>query len=146
VEAVAKLKNIRVSPRKLRLVIDVARGKPVQRAIDDLRFSKNQMAGDVVKLIRSAINNATQQQRGVNVDQLIVKTIYVDQGPTLKRFMTRARGSAARILKRMSHLTVIVDEAGEAQGNAKNAKAAKQPKAKKTTAKKTKKSAGKGEE
>lgn len=109
-EAVAKLRNIRMSPRKLRLVADVVRGKPVQRAIDDLRFSTNTMAIQVVKLIRSAINNASQN-RGVNVDNLVVKTIYVDQGPTFKRILTRARGSADRLLKRSAHLTVIVDEA-----------------------------------
>lgn len=125
-EAVAKLKNIRISPRKLRLVVDVARGKNVQRAIDELRYSANTMAGEVVKLIRSAVNNASQQ-RGVNVDNLIVKKIFVDQGPTMKRFMTRARGSSARILKRMSHLTVIVDEAKakEIKEKAKKEKGAK---------------------
>ena len=109
-EAVAKMKNIRISARKLRLVVDVARGKKVQRAIDDLSFSKNTMAGDVVKLIKSAVNNASQQ-RGVNVDNLVVKTIFVDVGPTMKRFMTRARGSSSKILKRTSQMTVIVDEA-----------------------------------
>jgi large subunit ribosomal protein L22 len=123
VEAVAKLKNIRISPRKLRLVVNVARGKNVQRAIDELRYSANTMAGEVVKLIRSAVSNASQQ-RGVNVDNLIVKKIFVDQGPTMKRFMTRARGSSARILKRMSHLTVIVDEA-KAKEKVKKEKGAK---------------------
>lgn len=108
-EAVAKLKNIRMSPRKLRLVADAVRGKPVQRAIDDLSFSTNTMSVQVVKLIRSAINNASQN-RGVNVDNLVVKKIYVDQGPTFKRIMTRARGSADQLLKRSAHLTVIVDE------------------------------------
>lgn len=122
-EAVAKLKNIRISPRKLRLVVNVARGKNVQRAIDELRYSANTMAGEVVKLIRSAVSNASQQ-RGVNVDNLIVKKIFVDQGPTMKRFMTRARGSSARILKRMSHLTVIVDEA-KAKEKVKKEKGAK---------------------
>ena len=109
-EAVAKLKNIRMSPRKLRLVADAVRGKPVQSAIDDLSFSTNTMAIQVVRLIRSAINNASQN-RGVNVDNLVVKKIYVDQGQTLKRIMTRARGSADQLLKRSAHLTVIVDEA-----------------------------------
>lgn len=117
-EAVAKMKNIRISARKLRLVVDVARGKKIQRAIDDLSFSKNTMAGDVVKLIKSAVNNASQQ-RGVNVDNLIVKKIFVDQGPIMKRFMTRARGSSSRILKRTSQMTVVVDEAQEGVGKTK---------------------------
>lgn len=109
-EAVARLKNIRVSPQKLRLVADIVRGKAVQRAIDDLRFSDNKRAKDLLKLIQSAVNNASQH-RGVDVDKLYVKKVFVDQGPTLKRFMTRARGGSSRILKRMSHLTVVVDEA-----------------------------------
>lgn len=131
-EAVAKLRNIKISPRKLRLVANVARGKTVERAIDDLRFSDNTMARDVVKLIRSAINNATQNQRGVNIDNLVVKRIFVDQGPTMKRFMTRARGSAARILKRISHLTVVVDEAVVAE---KKAQGKGDKKSKKTASK-----------
>lgn len=129
-EAVAKLKNIRMSPRKLRLVADVVRGKPVQRAIDDLCFSTNTMAVQVVKLIRSAVNNASQN-RGVNVDKLVVKKIYVDQGPTFKRIMTRARGSADQLLKRSAHLTVIVDEA-----EAQEKKAAKGSKKKASSAQK----------
>lgn len=115
-EAVAKLKNIRISPRKLMLVADVARGKNVQHAINALRFSSNRQAKDVVKLIRSAINNASQH-RGVDVDKLYIKSIYVDKGPTMKRFMTRARGSASRILKRISHLTVVVAEAKQVSGD-----------------------------
>src|SRR5688572_7020746 len=114
------MRNIRVSPRKLRLLANLARGKSVQRATDDLRFNRNKLAGEMVKLIRSAISNASQQ-RGVDVDKLIVKEICVDKGPTLKRFMTRARGSASTILKRMSHVSVVVGEAQEAKVK-KNAK------------------------
>lgn len=114
-EAVARQNNIRVSPRKLRLVVDVARGKSVARAIDDLRFSRNRLSSEVVRLIRSAVNNASRH-RGVDVDKLVVKKIMVDQGATMKRFMTRARGSGSRILKRMAHLTVVVGEPPEGGG------------------------------
>ena len=106
-EARACLKYIRVTPRKLRLLADAARGKKVECAINALRFSEKNMAGPVVKLIRSAMNNATRD-RNIDVDQLYVKKIFVDPAPTMKRIMTRARGSAARLLKRSSHLTVIV--------------------------------------
>ncbi|MCP5463671.1 MAG: 50S ribosomal protein L22 [Deltaproteobacteria bacterium] len=105
----ARIKNLRVSPIKLRQVVDLARGKQVQRAIDSLRFEKRANAKDIQKLIESAVNNASQS-RGVNLDSLYVKQIFVDQGPTYKRFMTRARGGASRILKRTSHVTVILDE------------------------------------
>lgn len=108
-EALAKKKYLRVSARKLRLLADLARGKNVQVAIDALRFSNRKMADDIVSIIRSAVNNASQKQT-VNIDNLYVKTILVDEGPTLKRIMARARGSADQILKRMSHLTVVVDE------------------------------------
>lgn len=100
---------LRVSPRKLRLVADLVRGRKVQTALDALDLSSKRWAKDVAKLVRSAVNNASQN-RGVNVDALVVKKICVDQGPTMKRFMTRARGSGARILKRTSHMFVVLDE------------------------------------
>lgn len=113
-EAIARKQYLRISPRKLRLVVDVARGKNVQDAIDSLRFSNKKMADEVVRLIRSAVNNATQNQ-SVDVDKLIVKKIFVDGGPIMKRILPRARGSADRIMKRMSHVTVVVDEAPKAE-------------------------------
>lgn len=105
----AKSNNVRVSPQKLREVVDVVRGKNAQRAIDTLSFSHRKCSKDVMMLIRSAVNNAAQN-RGVNVDTLYVKRIFVDQGVTLKRFMTRARGGASTILKRSANLTVILEE------------------------------------
>lgn len=108
-ESTARIKNVRMSPQKVRLVADAVRGKNVQRALDDLRFSDKKMAPVMSKLIRSAVNNASQQ-RGVDVDKLVVTKVYVDQAPTMKRFRTRARGGASRILKRLSHLTVVVGE------------------------------------
>jgi large subunit ribosomal protein L22 len=108
-KATACRRNLHVSPQKLRLIIDLARGKGVQQAIEAVRYSNKRMAVEVVKLIKSAINNATQV-RGVNVDRLFVKTIAVNQGPTLKRFMPRARGSGDKILKRSSHMLIVLDE------------------------------------
>jgi large subunit ribosomal protein L22 len=108
-KASACKQNLHISARKLRLLANLARGKDVQHAIEVVRYSNKKLASEVIKLIRSAVNNASQV-RGVNVDRLFVKRIMVDQGPTLKRFMTRARGSGARILKRMAHMTVVVDE------------------------------------
>lgn len=103
----ACLKNLRVSARKLRLLADLARGKDVQRAIDGVRYAERKWSDKVVGLIRNAVNNASQN-RGVDLDKLYVKKIFVDKGPTLKRFMTRARGGAATILKRTSSVTVVL--------------------------------------
>lgn len=100
----AILKNYRQSPRKVRLVADVVRGKKVNDAIAALQFVDKRAAGPFEKVIRSAAANATQA--GANVAHLIVKRVSVDKGVTQKRFMPRARGSAARINKRSSHITV----------------------------------------
>jgi len=108
-EVKATFKFIRRGPRKIRPIVDVVRGKPVQAALDYLKFERKVGALDVSKLIRSAVANASQKP-GVNVDTLYIKKIMVDQGPTLKRFSPRARGSADRILKTMSHITVVLDE------------------------------------
>lgn len=105
----ARQQFLRVSPRKLRLIADLVRGRKVQTVLDSLDLSSKRWAKDVAKLVRSAVNNASQN-RGVNIDALIVKKICVDKGPTMKRFMTRARGSGARILKRTSHMFVVLDE------------------------------------
>lgn len=107
VKAISKF--IRRGPRKIRPIADIVRGKMVQAALDYLKFERKVGAIDITKLIRSAVANASQKP-GVNVDTLYVKTIMVDQGPTLKRFSPRARGSADKILKPMSHITVILDE------------------------------------
>ncbi|EKD50830.1 MAG: 50S ribosomal protein L22 [uncultured bacterium] len=108
-EFIAKAKVQRITPRKLGLLAGMVRGQGVQRAIENLKYSDKQYAKPLVALIQSAVNNASQS-KGVNVDTLYVKTVEVGQSVTLKRFMTRARGSASRILKRCSNITVIVDE------------------------------------
>jgi large subunit ribosomal protein L22 len=108
-EVSAKLRYARLSPQKTRLVVDMVRGKRVQDALNILKFSPQRPADIVAKLVRSAIANA--EQKGVaDVDQLYVKTVFVDQGPVLKRFMPRAQGRATRIRKPTSHITVVLDE------------------------------------
>jgi large subunit ribosomal protein L22 len=100
----AILKNYRQSPRKVRLVADVVRGKKVNDAIAALQFIDKRSSDIFAKVIKSAAANATQA--GADVSQLIVKHVSVDKGITQKRFMPRARGSASRINKRSSHITV----------------------------------------
>jgi len=108
-EARAKLRYARLSPRKTRLVIDMVRGKGVQDALNILKFSPQKAAGIVAGVVSSAVANA--EQKGVSdVDRLVVKSIFVDQGPVLKRFMPRAQGRATRIRKPTSHITVVLDE------------------------------------
>lgn len=107
-EARAKLKYARLSPRKARLVVDMVRGKAVQEALNILKFSPQKPAGIVATLLSSAIANA--EQKGVSdVDRLFVKSVFVDQGPVLKRFIPRAMGRASRIRKPTSHITVVLD-------------------------------------
>ncbi len=108
-EASAKLRFVRMSPQKARLVTDMVRGKGVQEALNILQFSPQKPAGIIAKLVRSAVANAEQKGVG-DVDRLFVKTIYVDQGPALKRFMPRAQGRATRIRKPTSHVTVVLGE------------------------------------
>lgn len=105
----AKISYLRVAPRKVRLVADQVRGMPVQRAIDVLTFAKKASAVDLSKLLRSAVANA-DKKGGVDVDNLYVKSICVDQGPIIRRFLARARGSASRINKKTSHITVLLEE------------------------------------
>jgi len=108
-EATAKLSFVRLSPQKARLVIDMVRGKRVQEALNILKFSPQRAAEIVAKLVSSAVANA--EQKGVDdVDRLFVKTIFVDQGPVLRRFMPKGRGSASRIRKPTSHITVVLGE------------------------------------
>ena len=108
-EATAKLSFVRLSPQKARLVIDLVRGKRVQEALNILKFSPQKAAEIVAKLVSSAVANA--EQKGVSdVDRLFVKTIFVDQGPVLRRFMPKGRGSASRIRKPTSHITVVLGE------------------------------------
>ena len=108
---IAKLRSARITPQKARLVADQIRGLPVDRAINILTFSNKKAAGLIKKVLESAIANA-EHNDGADVDELKVKTIMVDEGPLMKRWMPRARGRANQIFKRTSHVTVVVEEAG----------------------------------
>lgn len=102
------MRYLRVSPRKARLVVDLVRGKHVEEAINILSFTRRAASEPVRKLIESAIANAEQAE--ANVDDLFVKEIFVDEGPTLRRFRPRAMGRATRINKRTSHVTCVLAE------------------------------------
>lgn len=104
----AFLKNYRQSPRKVRLVVDLVRGKRVDDALAQLKFTPKRASEAIAKLIASAAANAEQQ--GVTSADLKISKISVDEGPTLKRFRPRARGMAARILKRTSQVQVELSE------------------------------------
>ena len=108
-EVKAITKYVRISPFKLRGPVEVVKGKPVEEALNMLKFMPLKAAGIISKTLKSAVANA-EHNNDMDVDGLIVKNILVDQGPTLKRFRARARGRGARILKRSSHITVIVEE------------------------------------
>ncbi len=101
----ATLKGVRISPRKLRLAADMIRGKNVSDALQTLAFLPKKSAFITSSVLKSAISNA-KNISNVDIDNLIVEQVYVDMGKTLKRFMPRARGSASRILKRSSHITI----------------------------------------
>jgi len=109
-ETRAVAKYIRISPQKARLVADVVRGQDVETAITTLRFMPRKAARILRKVVESAVANA-EQTENMDVDTLYVKEIRINGGPMLKRFRPRAMGRATRILKRTSHITVVVDEA-----------------------------------
>ena len=106
-ETKAILRGARISPQKARLVADQVRGLAADRADNLLQFSDKKAAQLIRKVLRSAIANAENNQ-GADVDDLRVTTIMVDEGPTLKRFAARAKGRGTRIIKRTSHITVVV--------------------------------------
>jgi large subunit ribosomal protein L22 len=106
-QAVAKLRHARLSAQKGRLVADQIRGLPVEQALDILAFSNKKGAALMKKVLDSAIANA-ENNEGADIDELKVATVCVDEGPTMKRIRARAKGRAARIFKRTSHITVTV--------------------------------------
>jgi len=108
-EVRAKLKYVRLGPRKARLVADLIRGKKSEEALNILAFTKKAAARVMTKVLKSVIANATQKKT-VDVDRLYVKKISVDQGVTWKRFTPRALGRATSIRKRTSHITIVLDE------------------------------------
>lgn len=108
-EAKAVGKYIRISAQKARLVADVVRGMGVDQAITTLRFMPKKGAGLIKKVLESAVANATQDDKA-DVDNLYIKKIIIDGGPSLKRISPRAQGRATGIIKRTSHITVVLDE------------------------------------
>lgn len=102
-------KYMRISPQKVRKIVGVVKGKPVDSGLSQLKFMPQKASGMVEKIVRSAVANA-DHNAGIDVDALVIKNIIVNEGPMLKRFRPRARGRATRILKRTSHITVIVGE------------------------------------
>lgn len=105
----ARLRYLRIAPRKVRTVADLVRGQSVGKALAILRFTPKAASKPVEKLLRSAIANAEDLSKGqVDVDRLFVETIYVDQGPSMRRFMPRAMGRATRVNKKTSHVTVVL--------------------------------------
>ncbi|MFK7815103.1 MAG: 50S ribosomal protein L22 [Gammaproteobacteria bacterium] len=108
-EVLAKLTFIRIAPQKARLVADQVRGQKVDRALEILKFSQKKGAVLIRKVLESAIANA-EHNEGADIDELKISKIFVDEGPTHKRFRARAKGRAAKILKRTSHITVEVSD------------------------------------
>jgi len=106
-EVKAISKYVRISPQKARKLADAIKGKPVEAGMDMLKFMPQKAAGIVEKVVRSAASNA-DNNHGLDVDSLVIRNLIIDQGPTLKRFRARARGRGSRILKRTSHITVIL--------------------------------------
>lgn len=109
-EARATAKYIRVSPQKARLVVDLIRGKNAGQAVNMLRFTKKRVSAEVAKVLRSAISNAEQKSENVDVDRLVVTRAYVNEGPRMKRIRPAPMGRAYRYQRRMSHITVVVEE------------------------------------
>jgi large subunit ribosomal protein L22 len=109
-EVRAAAKWVRITPRKARLVVEHIRGRTVPEARTMLAFSERAAAREIDKLLRSAVANAEANHNLIG-DDLVVKTVYVDEGPTIKRWRARARGRAARIRKRMCHITITLGPA-----------------------------------
>ncbi|EHS7200320.1 50S ribosomal protein L22 [Staphylococcus pseudintermedius] len=111
-EAKAVARTIRIAPRKVRLVLDLIRGKDVREAVAILKLTNKASSPVVEKLLMSALANA-EHNYGMNTDQLVVKEAYANEGPTLKRFRPRAQGRASAINKRTSHITIVVSDRQE---------------------------------
>ena len=120
-EAVARVRHIRVTPMKARRVVNLIRGKQASEAMAILKFAPQQASEPIFKLVQSAVANAKviadKQNLSVDEDDLFVSRAFVDEGTTLKRFMPRAQGRAFQILKRTSHITIVVATTDELVGN-----------------------------
>ncbi|KXH80795.1 50S ribosomal protein L22 [Sporosarcina sp. HYO08] len=111
-QAKATVRTVRIAPRKVRLVVDLIRGKKVGEAVAILRLTPKAASPVVEKVLNSAIANAEHNYE-MNVEDLYVSEVFVDEGPTMKRFRPRAQGRASAINKRTSHITLVVSEKKE---------------------------------
>lgn len=127
-EATATLKYLKASPQKVRLIVDLVRGKKVEEALQILRFTRKSAAKDLEKLVRSAVANAEQKEDAPDVDELVVSKIYVNEGPREKRVQPAPMGRAYRIQKRKAHVTVHVSDEVKAV-NARSGETKKTPRA-----------------
>ena len=118
-EAKVVLKNLRISPQKLNLVLEMIRRQKADVAISKLQFSKKRISKDVEKALKSVISNA-ENNHSLDIDKLYVKEAFVGKGIVMKRFHARARGRGARILKPFSHLTIILSEETEEKNGSKD--------------------------
>jgi large subunit ribosomal protein L22 len=117
-ESTAKLRYLRITPRKVRVVADLIRGKKVDQALAQLAYVEKRAALPLAKLLRSAVANADQAAKGqLDVDRLYVRELQVGQGPSLRRFMPRAMGRAFKVLKKTSHISIVIGD--EAPGRKK---------------------------
>jgi len=119
-EAFARVRHIRVTPMKARRVVNLIRGKQASEAMAILKFAPQQASDPIFKLVQSAVANAKviadKQNLSIDEDDLFVSRAFVDEGTTLKRFMPRAQGRAFKILKRTSHITIVVATPDELAG------------------------------
>jgi len=113
--AFAVARFVRVTPLKARRIADLIRGVQADAAVDILRFAPQAVAQDFLKLVESAVANAVTNE-GLDRSDLVLSRVTVDEGPTMKRWRPRAKGAANRILKRTSHLTVVVQPATTVKG------------------------------
>ena len=121
-EATATLKYLKASPQKVRLVVDLVRGKKVEEALQILRFTRKTVARDLAKLVRSAAANAENKDANVDTDDLVVSKIFVNEGPREKRVQPAPMGRAYRIQKRQAHVTVHVSDEVKAAGERSDGK------------------------
>ena len=133
-EVRAEAKWVRVSPRKARLVVEHIRGRTVPEARTVLAFTQRAAAREIEKVLRSAVSNA-EANHGLVGDELVVSSVYVDEGPTIKRWRARARGRVARIRKRTCHITIKLQPVPEDRRASRTRPAAEQPKPKRASAK-----------
>lgn len=125
-EIKANLRYLRISPRKTRIVADLVRGKSVRESLASLKFVDKKSAPVISKLIKSAYSNAKNNlKKEINDTDLYIKRISVDEGPTLKRYMPRARGSAYVIRKRTSHVAIVLEEGKKISSKANQPRAKK---------------------